>query len=228
MYLFIYFLALNACLGCSLLYLMWATESRPACVLASLRLWALLSVSLRSLNCFLEAGDFVQGDKGNGMKLSHWLSISVFLYKAERFYWRDRGESGLFWLIPWASEAEETWQHVLHTVESHHVYYWHQNLCLVCVRAYRWLESIRQRCRILLLFKRVHVLLFFFSSCQSLRSQRINSWHSYVSPQHFAVSPQDRAAWIIDACKDVQRMTLLEYVTYPSLLSKDLEAVRRV
>lgn len=70
---------------------LWLSLSRP-----------LSSVSVWPLNCFLEAGDFGRGDKGNGMKHSRWLSFCVRqggVYRAPYIYW-ERRESRLYSLIP--------------------------------------------------------------------------------------------------------------------------------
>lgn len=71
----------------------------------------LSSVSVRPLNCFLEAGDFGQGDKGNGMK--HSLAVYLCLFLQGRgsllslvHLLRQRREQVV--LIPRVSEAEET------------------------------------------------------------------------------------------------------------------------
>lgn len=50
----------------------------------------LSSVSVRPLNCFLEAGDFGQGDKGNGMK----HSLAVYLSFSARH--RESAQCGTF------------------------------------------------------------------------------------------------------------------------------------
>lgn len=80
---------------CSRLSLLQYSSEPDACwFIMRLRSCIALTRSLSSvwpLNCFLEAGDFGQEDKGNGMKDSAWLSISVFFCEAGGVYWQWRG-----------------------------------------------------------------------------------------------------------------------------------------
>lgn len=91
----------SSLLGCSLLY--WS-EADLYSVIMRLHSCPSLSLSLWPLNCFLEAGDFGQGDKGSRMKHSRWLSFSTRQGEcAERGTFTEtegERESRLYSLIP--------------------------------------------------------------------------------------------------------------------------------